>query len=291
MDTLKTDLHTSRKSKRLMNEQKDTQKTGVESYGQTDSFGFKNVTSNGNYDHAQKKTNKLITALYMVTDCMEVDDPIKSKLRSLGVELMSDTYALSLLSPTEKQTQVIRSLARIHEVISLIEIGKTIGFISEMNTAILKREFLALSEEWKSFQKIDSHFSFTLDEQLLSVPEAPAGSDAMIKDSTVSTFKRTESLMSFIPKSSNPDTGTRFKKTLPNGLSLAEKNNRTQKILDMIKDRKDLPAGEAGVSIKDISTHFNDCSEKTIQRELNVLVAKGTIKRLGAKRWSKYQIQ
>jgi len=37
------------------------------------------------------KTNKLITALYMVTDIMDKEEPIRLKLRTLGVEILSDT--------------------------------------------------------------------------------------------------------------------------------------------------------------------------------------------------------
>ena len=36
------------------------------------------------------KTNKLITALYMVTDTIEKEEPIRLKLRTLGVEILSD---------------------------------------------------------------------------------------------------------------------------------------------------------------------------------------------------------
>ncbi len=63
---------------------------------------------------------------------------------------------------------------------------------------------------------------------------------------------------------------------------LLDKEGRVSKILGIIKDKKE-------VSIKDISIAFTDYSEKTIQRELNALVAKGTIKKIGAKRWSRYQ--
>jgi predicted HTH transcriptional regulator len=48
--------------------------------------------------------------------------------------------------------------------------------------------------------------------------------------------------------------------------------------------------GEDGITIKDISNQFADCSEKTIQRELNLLILKGQIKKSGAKRWSRYKI-
>lgn len=44
------------------------------------------------------------------------------------------------------------------------------------------------------------------------------------------------------------------------------------------------------VSIKDISEHIKDCSEKTIQRELNDMIEKGLIKREGERRWSQYSL-
>ena len=36
------------------------------------------------------KTDKLITALYMVTDIIDRDEPLRNKLRTLGVEILSD---------------------------------------------------------------------------------------------------------------------------------------------------------------------------------------------------------
>lgn len=58
---------------------------------------------------------------------------------------------------------------------------------------------------------------------------------------------------------------------------------RHDRILQIIKEK-----GHA--SIKDISTLITDCSEKTIQRELMALIAKGQIVREGERRWSKYSL-
>lgn len=46
--------------------------------------------------------------------------------------------------------------------------------------------------------------------------------------------------------------------------------------------------GEA--TIKDISEIITDCSEKTIQRELNSLIEDNVVKRQGERRWSKYSL-
>ncbi|MEL6804850.1 MAG: hypothetical protein AAFO91_13830 [Bacteroidota bacterium] len=46
--------------------------------------------------------------------------------------------------------------------------------------------------------------------------------------------------------------------------------------------------GEA--TIKDISEVITDCSEKTIQRELNAMIEDNIVKRHGERRWSKYSL-
>ena len=43
-----------------------------------------------------------------------------------------------------------------------------------------------------------------------------------------------------------------------------------------------------GATIKDIADIITDCSEKTIQRELNSLIEDNVVKRQGERRWSKY---
>jgi hypothetical protein len=60
-------------------------------------------------------------------------------------------------------------------------------------------------------------------------------------------------------------------------------SNRKDAILKLIKDK-----GE--VSIKDISQNFYDCSEKTIQRDINALVEEGRVRKQGDRRWSRYSI-
>src|SRR5665648_147980 len=123
------------------------------------------------YEFANKKTEKLVTALYMVSDCMETDDALKGKLRLLGVELLSDIYKLSILSPMERRTHISVVLTHIYELLSYIEISYNIGFISEMNTAILKKEFSNLIADLNSNLAKDKHLTFTLDDKMFEVPE------------------------------------------------------------------------------------------------------------------------
>jgi hypothetical protein len=195
-----------------------------------------------------KRTEKLVTALYMVTDCMESEDSIKGRLRHIGVGLLSTTQI---------------SNSNIQEIISLLNIASVMGYISEMNTSILKAEFISLQEEFEKYEEPPLFPSNFWDVE-------PKG---QIKDSIRPlqpigqniAEKRVGNIISQVTSKSFFDN----------------KEERKHKILALIKDKKE-------VSIKDISIVFSDCSEKTIQRELNTLVALRQIKKVGEKRWSRY---
>ena len=280
-----------------MNYQKDIKNTDQNSYGHSNLPSNKLLVNKEIFEYSYKKTEKLVTALYMVTDCMEVDDALKGKVRSLSIELLSYIHKLSHTesSPVDNRVHVATCLMNIDEILSLIGIANTIGFISEMNTSILNKELTLLGGELRGSLKKDDHFTFTLDEKMFDLP-AQAGlprrvetssnkSFSLIKDMSAHAGKRTEYNMSF-----RKDNSLSLTKAPSNpNSSLISKKDRIDKILNIIKDKKGLPGNETGVSIKDISTAFTDCSEKTIQRELNSLVSKGLIKKTGAKRWSRYQ--
>ncbi len=273
-----------------MNDQKDIQKTDIHTYGHTSMSDTKSVENKGIYAFANKKTEKLVTAMYMVTDCMGAGDALKSKLRILGVELLSDTYKLATLSPLDIEAHISATLTRVHETLSFIEIAATIGFISDMNASILKREFATLAGELQSHLSKDSHFTFSLNQSMFETEEvSPLAHTSQIHtDSIGHTFKKTLIGMSVgnSYKTSNSKNILTKKERNPADLEKT-KEERIKRIFKIIKD---IPAGHLGASIKDISTSFTDCSEKTIQRELNSLVSKGLLKKTGSKRWSRYSI-
>jgi hypothetical protein len=62
-----------------------------------------------------------------------------------------------------------------------------------------------------------------------------------------------------------------------------KKNKRQATIIALMKRRKE-------VMIKDISSVIHDCSEKTIQRELQELVDRGVLVKEGERRWTRYRL-
>src|SRR3989338_190310 len=79
------------------------------------------------------KTQKLITALYIVTDIIDKEEPIRNKLRTLGVEVLYDTSSIP---------KTLFGAVKIDQVLSFLNIASAMNFISEMNYTILKKEYI-----------------------------------------------------------------------------------------------------------------------------------------------------
>lgn len=288
-----------------MNDQKDIQKNKQTSSQNRHVDGYvrddKNLDSKDVYSFILKKTEKLVAALYMVTDCMDTDDAIKMRMRLIGVDVLSAAHKISVLSPVEKHTHITSVKLQVSEIISLVSIASTIGFISEMNSRILIKEFGLLVVELGSHQgqigglqlghgQAESRkiSDFILSDDMFKI-EDDHTSNSNIYKSGSGPIKPKKTMMSF---SSNQGLGSLPSKSTSQNYYkgqmefIPQKEDRAQKIKDIIKDTKNMD----GVSIKDISVAFSNCSEKTIQRELNNLVSIGQIKKIGEKRWSRYSL-
>jgi hypothetical protein len=234
------------------------------------------------------KSGKLVTALYMVTNCIEDVEPIKYRLRNLGVELISQTKIFERSSSFDRGFLSSDMAVILEEIIALISVAGSVGLITDMNSNILNREFglfrdLLLSYGKDSFfggqpDRALSQFIVTdemLGQSLASTPRQPEISKGQDQTSPTLTDKNKEAM------------GTNFKvkrtKEDHHRFDIAVKISRRNTILKLIKDKKE-------VTIKDISSVISDCSEKTIQRELINLVSEGVLKKVGEKRWSKYSL-
>ncbi|MEI6222587.1 MAG: hypothetical protein WCP97_07525 [bacterium] len=271
------------------------------------------------------KTDKLITALYMVTDIIESGEPLRNKLRTAGVEIISDIRKI------EKNN--IGHLAhtisgRISEILSFLEIAGTINIISEMNASILRKEFLELSQSIKdstgsagiSDRRInlieffkEPEFPLPLNKgenergSLISdpYPASPLlrgrgnhkGHDKGHQSYTRIGVQKGSTLMKAIKDMSN--RASNLSGVGPPNLHAHDfdllKKQRREDITNIIK----MLGGSA--TIKDIKDQTKTvswkastlvtCSEKTLQRELVSMVRDGVLNKTGEKRWSRYITQ
>ena len=91
-----------------------------------------------------KKSEKLVTALYLVTDLMSDSEPIKHGLRRNAVALLSSMNALSQLDVKDRIIELKVSLKSVTEITSLLHVSITTGIVSKMNGELLMGGFRSL---------------------------------------------------------------------------------------------------------------------------------------------------
>lgn len=91
-----------------------------------------------------KKSEKLVTALYLVTDLMIDSEPIKHGLRKNAVALLSSMNALSQLDVKDRVIELKMSLKSVTEITSMLHVSVTTGIVSKMNGELLMEGFRSL---------------------------------------------------------------------------------------------------------------------------------------------------
>lgn len=226
-----------------------------------------------------KKTERLASAIYLMTNHFPDSEPLKRSLRDKSSSLVSFMIGYKDLNGIQLYGFGKEVESRIIEIVSLMEISQNVGLVSKMNFDIVQGEFIRLIETIKTSP----------------IPDSMRADSHSLNQSyfNVSSYKNTPSVAQTAVSSPGYEgqvsgisgSGSRDMSSISHQKDhgLLKKNNRQGIILSIIKKK-----GE--VSIKDISDVIKNCSEKTIQRELVSLLESGVIKRTGDRRWSKYSL-
>ena len=118
-----------------MLEENSNLKSHIKDTAHLPSIGKVEIFRLGSYN----KTNKLVSALYMVTDIMDKEEPLRIKLRNLGSNIISDIHSLD-----KGQALYNRIDDKVSEILSFLEIASSVGVVSNMNSSILMKEFIDL---------------------------------------------------------------------------------------------------------------------------------------------------
>jgi hypothetical protein len=222
--------------------------------------------------YMSKKLERITSALYLVTNSLPVQEPLRHSIREKSLQLLSATFSLAEQAAVDAATLVSSIQATVREVKALLHVARNAHLISEMNYQVLEREFSALLDVTGSKLEPVGH---------------PELNGAYFQVESLS-LSASSSLIGSAPPRSGPMGGSSTVRSravpAPEGEPMTGiKERRRQAILDIIKDK-------GRVNIKDISRLVQGCSRKTIQRELLSLVEEGVITKEGERRWSTYAL-
>lgn len=219
-----------------------------------------------------KKTERIVSALFLLTSFFSEDEPLRVQMRSASIRLLNSE--LSLIE--EVGTSGVAAHEHIRKIsmhiVSLLHAAYYAGLVSEMNYSVLRDEIMnVLAKLPEQAEKTNERSLFSkgffevpqeqLKEQKVATP--PDGEKKEEEGVPPQPVSRT-----YQPKGQKTNTESK-------------KSERRAVIIDIVRRK-------GKVSIKDISNEFSGYSEKTIQRELGALVDQGILTREGERRWSRY---
>lgn len=205
-----------------------------------------------------KKSERLVTALYLVTDLLSDKEPIKHSLRTNSVTLLSSMNALSQLDAKDRFTEFKTSLKSVTEILSLLHVAATTSIISEMNGKLLTEGFRALQLVLEKKQPLLTKDMLTIDNE-----EALTG-DAGFSSAITSTSYDVIT----------PRTLARFHES-ERDLRKTEDTLKQDKLLAKLSGYK----GQNRESIKDINADIikdNNLQTSTVQSPRSIPIVKDT---------------
>jgi len=221
-----------------------------------------------------KRTQRITTAIYLVTNFLPTEDPLRLKLRNSSLSLLSliGSVTFSVHSNLERVIYEIHSFS--NEISSMLGIAFYAGYISDMNYQILKRELeFYIDKKSELYNALQNNFILEESDSILENEQM----NEQVKKDNIKDKRKGQ-------KSFTPSNRVKIVPSLNESSPVfAKKQSRKELIISVLQSKDQ-------VTVKDISNITNDCSEKTIQRELISLVKTGVLKRNGERRWSTYSL-
>ncbi|PIR85004.1 hypothetical protein COU15_02860 [Candidatus Kaiserbacteria bacterium CG10_big_fil_rev_8_21_14_0_10_45_20] len=217
---------------------------------------------NDHHNFVVQKSEKLASALYIVTGFIGEDDPLRKRLRTCAIDLVSASMKPQKTSSSDSHRDYFAS--QCMEISTMLNLAEKAGVVSPMNAKILCDEYGSLAS-----------FVTTHHDKVFHTAQ-------LDKDSTKTKVRPS---LSYKTDKSKGHTGSTIKDTMQNVRESPvsdKREERRRKIMEVL-DIKDK------INISDATNAVPEYSEKTVQRELTDLVREGALIKEGERRWSTYK--
>jgi hypothetical protein len=246
------------------------------------------------FAYVYKKTEKLVAAIYLVTNLIADTEPLKARIRENALSIMSVVVDWNTVTASERKALLKEYQALALEIVSYASVARAAGMISDMNFQILEKEFEALmfAAERDEHVVLDASFfdaSRPVMQASAQVPPTSASAPAAPAQSALPSQSASQPAAQALAQRAAEQAS---RDVLYNAHKGHE--SRAPKAADSKDDRQaaiiKLLSKKGGLSVKDFVGAVKGVSEKTIQRELLSMVASGILKKEGERRWSTYSL-
>jgi hypothetical protein len=244
-------------------------------------FALKSILFKGQHDlyFCYIKSEKIAHVLSILQGRSMAGDAAQMESLVSGASRLPETIAH--FAAGEIELAVV--LADLFSLLSAVRLSSTQNFIHKENALLISDEYEALAQRLTGGGRL-SPFVTSEDFLLPSVSEEEDHSALSLESASTSPHLSAR-------RGTNEPLHVKDSKGQHKEMA-ANKGHSTQNYPKGDNKRTSIVLGfvrkHAGSSIKDISKVIKDCSEKTIQRELSLLIEQGFIEKRGERRWSVY---
>ncbi len=221
-----------------------------------------------------KKAERLAKAIHLVGPAFANSAALKDRLDRISIALVD----AAILPPAASKEALSRELLALSSILSVVRTG---GVLSAMNADLIAHEAHVLLQEVAGYE-----------EPRLLLEEVPSLASLAKSASGMSTAQAGAPLRSVARITFDEDLGVEEAKGQSKG-HISDKSRTTPQPQKVSARREAILAvlkSKGPSYIKDISMVIRDVSEKTIQRELSLLVSDGVVVRKGDRRWTTYEL-
>lgn len=216
---------------------------------------FSSFFANDHHAFLVKKSERLASALHVVTGFIAAEEPIRKKLRVSALDLLLHSTSLEKLGEIGPDAYGNRCA----EIAALLGTAQAAGLVSGMNAKLICDEYANLA----AFVRDRYGLIRTREPQITDTPPPLTSGDLYKGQKDIASLKTHE-------------------RTEQKDITKAVMDSRRASILSLLSSRDK-------ISIKDAASVIPGVSEKTIQRELLAMVDAGLLIKEGERRWSTYR--
>lgn len=238
---------------------------------QTNPFGH-----NTSGENSYKRAERIAAATHLITAHISQEEPVRQLIRREGAILLTHILDLRNEMRVTRSEKIRRAQASIRKLISYVRLLGASGFVSAQNAQVLIGALDELGVLLTTAQRSTLAEDVVIGREDLIPRIQEASHQARPSDRGSLSHEEIHR-----KRGSQGNQGAR--EIIKDSKRTTLLSGRSDRVLDMLRTGNQL-------GIKDISSNLPEYSEKMIQRELAVLVSDGKVRKVGSKRWSKYEI-
>lgn len=256
----------------------NTPKTDIVTFLDSQTIRTNPFGQNISGEHFYKRAERISAAIHLITTHVPAEEAVRDQLRKESVRLLDLALELrgTLRAPASESLKKTQS--SIRKLISLAQILSVSGYVSVQNAQSLIEALDELGNLLITSQRSALSEAITLSRDEL-IPR--------IRTEEAKPRPRPISASQIHPPASVQSVPAVVKDTPALKAAIYvhkdEIGIRAERIMDILRSGNFF-------GIKDIVSNLPEYSEKMIQRELSVLIARNRVKKMGAKRWSRYAL-